>query len=270
MKDNRNWIMGIDEAGRGSVLGPMIYGACWMVEGKEDEVKELGFKDSKKLTEKKREELWETIKKTRYLRWLVESISAEEISAEMLKEGGKNLNSIALHTVGKLIWRARRQGYRIKKVIVDAIGNTTSLRRAIEMVFVDLEVIVESKADDTYPIVSAASICAKETRELEMREWAHEEMKRGWKEKGKMGSGYPADRRTKTWLKANIDVVFGYPKVCRFSWSTVKRILNSEAIEITWGKRLPLLKAMDSKRFVREYKKRVCGTFQAEKEDLWD
>ena len=63
MKDNRNWIMGIDEAGRGSVLGPMIYGACWMAEGKEDEVKELGFKDSKKLTEKKREELWETIKK---------------------------------------------------------------------------------------------------------------------------------------------------------------------------------------------------------------
>ena len=41
MKDNRNWIMGIEEAGRGSVLGPMIYGACWMAEGKEDEVKEI-------------------------------------------------------------------------------------------------------------------------------------------------------------------------------------------------------------------------------------
>lgn len=50
LKTKENWIMGIDEAGRGPVFGPMVYGACMWPECYEKELENLGFNDSKKLT----------------------------------------------------------------------------------------------------------------------------------------------------------------------------------------------------------------------------
>jgi ribonuclease H2 subunit A len=61
----------------------------------------------------------------------------------------------------------------------------------------DFEIVVESKADSTYPVVSAASICAKVTRDKVLAEWNFLE-KREFS--NVFGCGYPSDPKTKAWL----------------------------------------------------------------------
>lgn len=57
-------VLGIDEAGRGPVLGPMVYACCfWKKENEEIIKKNLKFADSKTLTEAKREQIFELMKK---------------------------------------------------------------------------------------------------------------------------------------------------------------------------------------------------------------
>ena len=62
--------------------------------------------------------------------------------------------------------------------------------------------VVESKADDTYPVVSAASICAKVTRDHALNDFEYKEKKEFSKE---VGCGYPGDKITKQWLTDNMD-----------------------------------------------------------------
>jgi len=83
----------------------------------------------------------------------------------------------------------------------------------------EIELIVEHKADLNHPVVSAASIIAKEKREDEVKKI---------KEKIKMdfGSGYPADPKTKEFIEKNFDNPL-YKEIIRFSWSTWKKLNNS-------------------------------------------
>jgi ribonuclease H2 subunit A len=92
--------------------------------------------------------------------------------------------------------------------------------------------VVAKKADSIYPIVSAASICAKVSRDFILKEWH-------FVEKGEFdtqfGSGYPADPNTVKWMKKNMDPVFGYTRVVRFSWSTIEKILEEKAANVIWN-----------------------------------
>jgi ribonuclease H2 subunit A len=87
-------------------------------------------------------------------------------------------------------------------------------------------VVVEKKADATYPIVSAASICAKVPRDLMLHNWQFEDPSmcndRQW------GCGYPSDEQTKRWMRDNLQPVFGWPDLVRFSWGPVKDVLDKE------------------------------------------
>ena len=51
---------------------------------------------------------------------------------------------------------------------------------------------------------------------------------------GARGSGYPSDPRTQAYLKDNLDPVFGYKGIVRFSWATVKVLLEKQAVECRW------------------------------------
>jgi ribonuclease H2 subunit A len=95
----------------------------------------------------------------------------------------------------------------------------------------ELEIIVESKADDTYPVVSAASICAKVTRDKVLEEWQFKEKKEFSND---YGCGYPSDPKTKQWLRDNLDPVFGFPSLVRFSWKTSSKILEDEKMNVEW------------------------------------
>jgi len=50
------------------------------------------------------------------------------------------------------------------------------------------------------------------------------------------GSGYPGDPSTKAWLNKNIDPVFGYPRLIRFSWATTTKLLEEKGTKVTWPK----------------------------------
>ena len=85
---------------------------------------------------------------------------------------------------------------------------------------------VEAKADANYPIVSAASICAKVPRDTILNEWVFEDgnicSDRDW------GCGYPSDEHTKRWMRDNLHPVFGWPDIVRFSWGPSKEVMDKE------------------------------------------
>lgn len=82
-------------------------------------------------------------------------------------------------------------------------------------------------------MVSAASICAKVTRDEIINNWVFNE-KPGFKDRV-FGSGYPGDPKTKQWLQHNLDPVFGFPDFVRFSWSTTKKILDSSCARFSFN-----------------------------------
>jgi len=72
--------------------------------------------------------------------------------------------------------------------------------------------VVESKADDKFPVVSAASIAAKVVRDKELKDWAFKEnFPEGQKPDSNWGCGYPSDPLAKAWIRRNFDPVFGFP-----------------------------------------------------------
>ena len=101
-------------------------------------------------------------------------------------------------------------------------------------------ITVAKKADSLYPCVSAASVCAKVTRDaaLEVCYKAYasngnrevDSAAEGW------GSGYPSDARSTNWLKASMDPIFGWGPECRFSWATARDLLESKGsrVRVDW------------------------------------
>jgi hypothetical protein len=92
-------------------------------------------------------------------------------------------------------------------------------------------VTVKAKADSLFPVVSAASIFAKVTRDKAVKNWQFVEILQDLD--SDYGSGYPSDPKTKAWLRRHVDPVFGFPQFVRFSWSTAQAILEKEA-DVTW------------------------------------
>jgi ribonuclease H2 subunit A len=73
----------------------------------------------------------------------------------------------------------------------------------------ETQIVSESKADDKYPVVSAASIIAKVTRDTLLENWHFEEKEKEFSRE--FGCGYPSDPLCKQWLSEEIDEAFGYP-----------------------------------------------------------
>jgi ribonuclease H2 subunit A len=183
-----------------------------------------GFDDSKKLTEETRARMFDEIKKSDFIGWNVIVLSAKEISGAMLQRSPYNLNAMSHDTAEALIRQALADGVNLKRVYVDTVGDPERYEAKLSAKFPQIEMTVRKKADSLFPIVSAASICAKVTRDIIVNQWKYSESDVEFK--GNMGSGYPADEVTKKWLAQNCDPVFGFPDIARFSWSTTKILLE--------------------------------------------
>ena len=95
-QDGKEYMMGIDEAGRGPTLGPMVYGSAFCAVEDEERVKKMGFMDSKQLTEAKREQLWAELQQCGFIGWRIRVLDAKEISEGMLRRHQKyNLNAMS-------------------------------------------------------------------------------------------------------------------------------------------------------------------------------
>ena len=113
----------------------------------------------------------------------------------------------------------------IAEIYVDTVGDADQYTRRLNERFVGIRCLAQPKADRDFPIVSAASIAAKVTRDTQLRDWVFESRLEGSVSRA-VGSGYPGDPDTKAWLLAHSDPVFGFPRLVRFSWATTKRLLD--------------------------------------------
>ncbi|KAF8822408.1 putative ribonuclease H1 large subunit [Cardiosporidium cionae] len=226
-------VMGIDEAGRGPVLGPMVYACFYCTAAGETYLKKLKVDDSKKLTEMTRERLFDTFWKQKSLfGWIIHSLSPSEISSKMLRKEKYNLNEISHDTAISLIKSTLNAGIALKQVFVDTVGNSTSYQIKLQKHFPSLKIVVTEKADSKFAVVSAASICAKVSRDRILRQWKYVEEGEFSTE---FGSGYPGDPVTKSYLNKTFHPLFGYPSIVRFSWNTIKDIMEKkEGIKIEW------------------------------------
>ena len=201
-------ICGVDEAGKGPVMGPMVVAAVSVKNAKL--IENLGFKDSKLLSSQRRLELFNLIKQN--YSYEIEVINVEKIDEYRMKN---QLNLLNRKAFEKVISKLNP-----KVAYVDAADvNEERFGREIKVNLTnpsDTDVISMHKADSMIPVVAAASIIAKQTRELEIKKLK--------KEIGDFGSGYPSDERTIKFLKSYFHDNSRWPPGTRKSWKTIKRI----------------------------------------------
>ncbi|HLD49546.1 MAG TPA: ribonuclease HII [archaeon] len=200
-------VLGIDEAGRGPVIGPMVLCGCLIEKDKLNELKKAGAKDSKMLTEKKREHIAKKLKKI--AKFEVIKISAAQIDA---LRSSINLNKIEIENMQFLINKMNPDC-----VYIDSPEkNTKKFEKKILSGINGTKIVAENFADRKYPVVSAASIIAKVERD--------KEIKKLHKKYGFFGSGYTSDERTirflKDWIKKNKE----FPDIVRKTWVTAEEL----------------------------------------------
>lgn len=200
-------VVGIDEAGRGSVLGPLVVSGVTVKENRVRYLERLGVKDSKKISPKKRTILSRKIRKI--AEHQIVKISAQDIDS--LRSNNVNLNQIEKIAMRKIIEESGAS-----TSIIDCIDvKPERFINEFEMIFPNLKIISEHKAEDKYVVVAAASIVAKVERDSEIAALR--------REFDDIGSGYPSDPQTIKFLKNSSDEL---PNFVRKSWETVKRIKN--------------------------------------------
>lgn len=204
---------GIDEAGRGPVIGPLVI--CGVVANAADEhlLYSVGVRDSKELIPKQRLILFEKIKKI-IQRYKVIIISPQEID-KALSSTKSNLNWLEAIKTAEIINKLRPD-----KAILDCPSpNIKAYKKYLEgYLEKKVELVVSHKADQLYPIVSAASIIAKVIRDNEI-----EKIKK--KYGIEVGSGYPSDPLTAEFLKENYKK---YPEIFRKNWASYKETLKKK------------------------------------------
>ncbi|MFX1294202.1 MAG: ribonuclease HII [Promethearchaeota archaeon] len=212
-------LAGIEEAGRGPVIGPMVMAIAVIDSEKESYLREIGVRDSKKLSPKQRTTIF--IQLTRILqahKYVI--ISPTKIDAAV-ESKLTNLNWLEADESIELI-KMITLSTQIDEFIIDC--PSTNIKAFIDYFHNRLDIkpsciIAEHKADEIYPIVSAASIIAKVIRDREI-EKLHK------KYQVDFGSGYPSDQRTVTFLKNWVKTHENLPDFVRKSWATAKNILN--------------------------------------------
>ena len=205
-------LIGIDDAGRGPVLGPMILAGVITNPEEEQKIKSWGTKDSKLLTPTQRKEIKEKI--TPKFKHHIELSTPKEI------DDSTNLNYLEAIKAAKIINTLAKNLNEKVKVIIDCPSvNIKSWTIDVQKLLDKPENIIlncEHKADINHPIVSAASIIAKEKREDEI-------YKLKLSLKADFGSGYPSDPKTKEFIAKNFNNP-KYKNLIRHSWKTIKKL----------------------------------------------
>lgn len=184
-------ICGIDEAGRGPVIGPLVIAGALIDEKELYALERIGVRDSKLLTPSQRMHIFFQISGLlKHYEILI--IPPEKIDAAVLDKTGMNLNWLEATTSAGIIDKLKPDKVYVDCPSTNVQAYTRYIRERLH--YKKTELICEHKADATYIICSAASILAKVTRDKEI-----EKLK---KEAGiDFGSGYPSDPRTTAFLE---------------------------------------------------------------------
>jgi ribonuclease HII len=201
------WVVGIDEAGRGSLVGELMMAAFAIEDSKEPLLKKMGVRDSKELSRGQREELYGELIKMGV--FAVLPIPPKEIDSE-------NINRLEERRAGdllKIIFNRLKGPRAVKAIYIDKFDELKELPRRLRDLGYRGDLVVEPKADSKYAVVSAASIIAKVIRDrrLDVLRLMY----------GVRGSGYPADPETVSWVMEVLNKGLR-PPIIRYSWSTLE------------------------------------------------
>ena len=201
-------IVGVDEAGRGPVIGPLVVAGV-AVES-DVELRHMNVRDSKKLSPERREALAPEIEKVSTYEVVV--IPAERID---IMRSEMSLNDFEAKLFAEVIDKLRPETAYVDAADVDEIEFKRCVRK--ELAF-DVEIVSQHNADELFPVVSAASILAKVCRDREMRTIEDEIGLH-------IGSGYASDADTIAFLETWIRTHGSLPPHTRASWDTARRLL---------------------------------------------
>ncbi|MCB9664995.1 MAG: ribonuclease HII [Alphaproteobacteria bacterium] len=202
-------ILGVDEAGRGCVLGPLVVGAFLLVDGDQATLRAAGADDSKRLSAKRRAAARAALAP-------LGTPDVRLIDARAIDAG--NLNVLEEAAIVSLVL-----AHRPDHVVMDALGHPRTLpaleaRLAAAIAPHGLAPTwhIAPKADRDHPVCGAASVFAKTTRDARLAELTAPH--------GDLGSGYPSDPKTRRWLAAHAATGAPWPAFVRTRWDTVAQL----------------------------------------------
>jgi ribonuclease HII len=204
-------ICGVDEAGKGSVLGPMVIAAVGI--SSEDILEGIRVRDSKLLSVKERERLYKIIRKK--CRIATVRLNAQQID---IMRRDMTLNEAVARSHAQVIVKLSPDYAYLDACDVNTFRYAEMVKNHLVL---PCEIISEHHADEKFPVVSAASIIAKVTRDRAIATLA--------KKYGTIGSGYPSDPVTIRFLNSYIDEHHVPPPIARKSWKTISAILSKKS-----------------------------------------
>ena len=206
-------ICGVDDAGRGSMLGPLVIAGISINKTKISKLSLMGVKDSKQLTSKSREELYKKII------LLVDDYFVAKISPKSIDASVKNhgLNHLEAKYMAKVISKLNPDISYVDSCDV----NPQRFGKEISKLSNNKKIKSYHHADRRFVVVSAASIIAKVTRDkaISRLRKIHD-----------LGSGYPSDPKTINFVKTYYAVKQVLPTFVRKSWKPTQKILNTKLI----------------------------------------
>ncbi len=210
-----NIIAGIDEAGRGAVLGPLVIAGVSISEGKLEKLEKLKVRDSKLLSPRRREHLSKEIEK------VADNIMVLKVGPckiDNYRNQGVGLNRLEFMKMAEIISFLGPDAVyvdspdvkpeRLAKILSKSAGNA--------------RIVAEHKADVKYPVVSAASIVAKVARD--------EEIEKLKKKYGDLGPGYSSNPVTMSWMRQWLSKNRDFPEgVVRKTWITTGAVRGEKS-----------------------------------------
>jgi ribonuclease HII len=205
-------ILGLDEAGRGCVLGPLVVGGFVCEPAGFEALEAAGVDDSKALSAKKRVRIRAVLPEMGEL--FKRDISAKAIDA-------CNINTLEEDAFFSIIVETRPDA-----VIIDAPCHPRAipaferrLTQRLQAAGVPVPTFtIEPKADANYVVVGAASIVAKVHRDAEIAQL------------GAVGSGYPSDPKTRAWLMGFLEREEAFPSCVRTRWGTIENLKQQQML----------------------------------------
>lgn len=212
-------VAGVDEAGRGCIIGPLVVAGVLVKEENLNVLRQLGIKDSKLLSPKKRATLFSEITRLAENHHVIKLTPSEIDQAVECKRKLHKLNRLEAQTMTQII-----NVLKPNEAYVDAadVLEERFTHHIQEGLTVKAKITSKHNADKIYPIVSAASIIAKVERDKEI-----ETLRKIY---GDFGSGYMADKKTRHFLKQWLQSHSDYPYCIRQSWKTAKQFKNERGI----------------------------------------
>lgn len=205
--------IGVDEAGRGPILGDLVIGLVVLNSEQLGFLKNIGVRDSKELSPQQREFLINHIRENSVL---IHTVYIPPFIIDKF-----NLNKLLAKTVVSIVRSVLNilgKNYSedtLIKIYIDEIAGYSDFIKLMISKSINrkTDIVVEKNADKKYTAVSAASIVAKYYRDKSLYSFK--------KIYGDFGSGYPVDRRTRSWIEEYYRVYKDPPLIIRRSWNTL-------------------------------------------------